>query len=373
MARSYGALKVAVWEAGSGFRNLTQLAQWCYVLLISQPQLNNLGVLPYTPEKWVRFASGLTHETLDAGLGELDYLRYIVVDLDTGELLVRTFIKHDKVWQQPSLITNARKLIREVESDIIRGHLTARHPWLLTAESRDEIEQYELAVENEAHSQNHTPVETGVETPLGSRAPAGPGAGEGPGVGAAARHLKSISSTTAPSYDDEPELEQPEDPAAAEEAPTEATIRAACTQFGADLNIVEPYARQLPAIVFAATVTKHAGKVKRGSADDVPALFVRLLQSEVKARAKTAAATVAAPDREATRLPEAERPKPATGEDWVRHVVPTLTRHPFPKVEQLIRGRANFESWTAAELDHRLELAHTIHADGEPDLDAPAA
>lgn len=370
MARSYGALKVAVWEAGSGFRNLTQLAQWCYVLLISQPQLNNLGVLPYTPEKWVRFASGLTHETLDTGLGELDYLRYIVVDLDTGELLVRTFIKHDKVWQQPSLITNARKLIREVESDVIRGHLTARHPWLLTAETRDQIEAYELAVESEVHSQKHTPVETGVETPLGSRAPAGPGAGEGPGEGAAAK-VSSTSSTTESHYAEEPDLG---DSAAAQESPTEATIRDACKRFGADRNVVEPLARQLPAAVFAATVTKHAAKVKRGSAEDVPAVFVHLLKAELKTQALAIAATVAPPNREATRLPEAERPKPATGEQRILVVVPTLAAHPFERVEETVRAWAKAESWTDAETTKRIALARQLHAEAaEPELEPTAA
>lgn len=373
MARSYGALKVAVWEAGSGFRNLTQLAQWCYVLLISQPQLNNLGVLPYTPEKWVRFAAGLTHQTLDSGLEELDQLRYIVVDLDTGELLVRTFIKHDKVWQQPSLITNARKLIREVESDEIRGHLTGRHPWLLTAQTRDEIEAYELSVENEAHSQEKTPVEsplkTPPDTPLGSRARAGPGAGEGPGVGAAAE-ASSTSSTTNSHYAEEPELEEP---AAAQASPTEQNIRAACTRFGADLNVVEPLARQLPAAIFAATVTKHAAKVRRGAALDVPAVFVHLLKAELKDQAK-AAANIAPPNREATRLPEAERPTAATGDERIRVVVPTLSAHPFERVEQTVRAWAKAESWTDAETAGRLELARSLHAAAvEPDLEPTAA
>lgn len=359
MARSYGALKVAVWEPTSGFRNLTQLAQWAYVLLISQPQINNLGVLPFTPEKWVRFAFGMRHETLDEALTELDELRYIVVDRETGELLVRTFIKHDKVWQQPSLATNARKLIREVESDRIRGLLTSRHPWLLTSESRETIEAYELAVENEQQSQEKTPagspLKTPPDSPLGSRAPAGAGAGEGSGVGAAAE-VSSTSNTTNSHY---AETEQPGDPAAAVESPTESDIREACTRFGADLNVVEPIARQLPGAVFAATVTKHAAKVKRGSVDDVPAHFVHLLKAELKDQARAAAKH--APPMPPTRLPENERPVKATGEDWVRHIVPTLTRHPFERVAALIAERAEAEDWTPAELEQRQHLALELH------------
>lgn len=374
MARSYGAIKVAVWEAGSDFRELTPHAQYGYFLLISQPQLNNLGVLPYTPEKWTRFAAGLTRETLDEALAELDYLHYIVVDTGTAELLVRTFIRHDKVWQQPSLITNARKLIREVESDTIRTLLTARHPWLLTSQPKHEIEEYELTRETQEQSQEKTPLDTplntGVETPLGSRAHAGPGAGEGPGVGAAAKP-SSTSSTTAASNDEEPELEPLQDPAAAVENPTESDIRAACQRFGADLNVVEPIARQLPGAIFAAVVMKHTVKVARGSAREVPALFVDLLKRELKDQAKAVAKTTRV--MPPTRLPEADRPKPATGEDRIRLIVPTLTAHPFERVEETVRTWARAESWTPDELGHRLQLAHTIHGEHhEPDLDHAA-
>lgn len=169
MARSYGALKVAVWEPGSDFRSLSLLAQWGYVLLISQPQLNNLGIVPYTPEKWVRFAAGLNQETLAVALVELQNNRYVVVDVEAAELLVRTFIKHDKIWQQPKLITNARRLIREVESPGIRDVLVTRHPWLLDSSSKADIEEYEIAMETlrdtPIGSSAHTPSDTPSDTP----------------------------------------------------------------------------------------------------------------------------------------------------------------------------------------------------------------
>lgn len=130
MPRSHGIIHVTVWEVGSGFRNLALDAQWAYEMLISQPQINNLGLLPYTPEKWWRFAHDLTLDRLTVSLETLEDEHMTVTDPSTGELLVRTFIKHDRIWKHPKLVTNARKLIREVESQRIRDQLLDAHPWL---------------------------------------------------------------------------------------------------------------------------------------------------------------------------------------------------------------------------------------------------
>lgn len=133
-----------MWEVGSDFRGLSLDSQWAYEMLVSQPQINNLGLLPYTPEKWWRFAADLTAVRLHQALTQLEQAAMTVTDSETGELLVRTFIKHDRIWKQPKLVTNARKLIREVESHPIRSYLLDRHPWLIEESwSHDKIERHE--------------------------------------------------------------------------------------------------------------------------------------------------------------------------------------------------------------------------------------
>jgi hypothetical protein len=145
--RSHGIINVAVWEVGSDFRTYTLDTQWAYEMLISQPAINNLGLLPYTPEKWWRFAADLTVDRLTAALNTLEDARMTVTDPSTGELLVRTFIKHDRIWKQPKLVTNARKLIREVESERIRTYLLDRHPWLSDDTwNQTKIERHETGV-----------------------------------------------------------------------------------------------------------------------------------------------------------------------------------------------------------------------------------
>jgi hypothetical protein len=145
-------------------------------MLMSQPQLNNLGVLPYAPEKWYRLAAGLTGDQLDGILAELEHDTYVVIDRDTDELLIRTFITHDKIWAQPKLVTNARKLIREVESPGIRQTLVDRHPWLVDDSDKAAIEASENLWKERG---NETPSETPSETPIPTRARAGSGSGPG--------------------------------------------------------------------------------------------------------------------------------------------------------------------------------------------------
>lgn len=166
MSRSHGVIKVEVWEAVSDFRRLYLDAQWAYAMLVSQPLINNLGVLPYVPEKWARLSLDLTPQRLRHALDQLEEQRYTVTDEATAELLIRTFIRHDKVWSQPKLVTNARRLIREVESPPIRDYLLSEHPWLTDETwSGEKIRRHENR-RRPRDTPSETPSDTPSETPI---------------------------------------------------------------------------------------------------------------------------------------------------------------------------------------------------------------
>lgn len=166
MARSHARVQTSVWGPGSSFRDLSMAAQWAYIMLLAQPQINNLGMLPYTPEKWTRLAHGLQLEGLEAALLELQQGNFIMVNSPTAELLVRTFVKHDKVWSQWQLVKNARGLIEEVESWEIRDYLTSRHPWLVKPWNTEQIKAHETG--------QNTPLDSPLDTPLSQPAEGGP-------------------------------------------------------------------------------------------------------------------------------------------------------------------------------------------------------
>lgn len=284
MARSYGVLKTTAWAPGSDFRQLDPLAQWAFAMLISQPQISNLGLLAYTPEKWARLAVGLTVEIVEGAIACLEAGGYVIVDVETGELLVRTFITHDKVWSQPKLVSNARKLIREVESDRIRSVLVERHPWLLDGSSKDEIAAFEEARESltegvsKGVSDGHTEgVSDGLSIP-GSP----PRARTAAGAGAGSSSRRGTGPRTEASYDSSDDRE----PAAADparEAPRESAVAAVIAELpGADLDthrVVEPLARQLPAVLFDDIATRLRDRIRTGSASNPPGLLVTMLQT----------------------------------------------------------------------------------------------
>lgn len=130
MARKHGVLKVEIWEPGSDFRLLKRAAQRAYLLLLSQPTINNCGVLAYTPERWAMYAVDDTVRGLERAFRELSVAGFVVLDARTREILVRTFIKHDQISEQPNLVKSAKKQFREVESLTIKRTLSALYPWV---------------------------------------------------------------------------------------------------------------------------------------------------------------------------------------------------------------------------------------------------
>lgn len=94
MARSHAKITTAVWRDPAWTR-LTARAQWLYMLLLSQQSLSLVGSLDTTPGKWATLANGVTREAIDVALAELEEHRFVVLDHDTGELLIRSFTRHD--------------------------------------------------------------------------------------------------------------------------------------------------------------------------------------------------------------------------------------------------------------------------------------
>jgi len=269
-----------MWEPGSDFRQLSPMAQWAYTMLLSQPQITNLGLLAFTPEKWVRLANGLTAPHMEAAIGELEEHRYLLIDRETGDLLVRTFIKHDRVFAQPALTTNARSLIRSVESDTIRNYLIERHPWLIETDwNKTKIETYEDGyVEPEK-----TPPERGLEeNERGvfekSKEAQVLDAGSGAGPGSSSRRekdqlLEGSAAAEKDSGDDR-------------EAPRLGEIQQAVDDLNDhdDLTIrqVEPLALAIPRTVFCDVVERHKRRLADGDVRNETGLFVHLLRGTVK-------------------------------------------------------------------------------------------
>ena len=120
MARDYCQIKVRIWHDGE-FTSLSGNAQRLYIYLCSQPKLDMAGVTPWRPRLAARSASDWTTETVEDALAELEQSMYVLLDDDTDELLVRSFIRNDELLKSPNLTKAMVKAWRSIDSTILRG------------------------------------------------------------------------------------------------------------------------------------------------------------------------------------------------------------------------------------------------------------
>lgn len=119
MARSEARLVVSIWS-DPDFLALTGSAQRLFMFLVSQPDLAHDGVIALRERRWSKAAAGMTTAQIAADLDELSAARFVVVDADAEELLIRSFIRRDKVYRQPNVLRAAADHIATVSSALIK-------------------------------------------------------------------------------------------------------------------------------------------------------------------------------------------------------------------------------------------------------------
>ena len=132
MARNHGRVYAAIWLDPT-FTALSVGPQRLYMFLLSQPNMSHLGVLPLTERRWLRAVDGYTHDSIEADIKALVATRFVVVDEDTEELLVRTLFRNDNVYKQPNTLKAAISSVPAIVSQGIRTTL------------RDEVARVDLA------------------------------------------------------------------------------------------------------------------------------------------------------------------------------------------------------------------------------------
>ena len=120
MAQDFAPLFRSIW-LDDDWRGLSMDAQHVYAMLMSHPNRNAAGVLPIAIKKWVRLARDLTVDRLEAALTELDGKGFIVLDDETDEVLVRSYIRRAKVYTHIRLLANALREVSEIESPRLRS------------------------------------------------------------------------------------------------------------------------------------------------------------------------------------------------------------------------------------------------------------
>ncbi|MGC5033051.1 hypothetical protein [Micromonospora sp. DT229] len=120
MARSEARLSVSIWT-DPDFLALAPDAQRMFMFLISQPDLAHDGVIALRERRWSKSAAGLTRTDVEKALLDLAAARFVVIDEDAEELLIRSFIRRDKVYRQPNVLRAAQDHLEVVTSPIVRA------------------------------------------------------------------------------------------------------------------------------------------------------------------------------------------------------------------------------------------------------------
>lgn len=103
MSRTHARLKVTVWSDPE-FRGLPGPVQRMYFVLLSQRELSLAGVMPWMPTRLSALAVDSTIDTVEAEVRALAEKRYVYLDEDLEEVLVRTFIRHDGLLASPNMV-----------------------------------------------------------------------------------------------------------------------------------------------------------------------------------------------------------------------------------------------------------------------------
>jgi hypothetical protein len=122
MARSYGRFTTDIWR-DQKFRALDRDSQWAYFMLGTQPDISAAGMLPLTIRRWSKYASDGASDALSDALFRLAEKRFLVIDEDTEELLVRSFAKWDGGINNDKRRPVVLEAAAAVVSPVLRGVL----------------------------------------------------------------------------------------------------------------------------------------------------------------------------------------------------------------------------------------------------------
>lgn len=122
--RTEARLFTRIWDDDPEWTARSLAAQWAYMMLVSQRDLEHHGGIALRIPRWTHLASDLTETVLTAAVDELTEHRFVIVDRDYGELFVRSLVREDRVYKQPNVLRSAADRLSEVRSPAI---LAAMH------------------------------------------------------------------------------------------------------------------------------------------------------------------------------------------------------------------------------------------------------
>lgn len=122
MARDHARILTSIWN-DDDFRALPVDAQHTYLTAVSHPGLTYAGVLDYRPGRIAALAADGTAKKITAAIVKLERRRFVVLDRDTEELLIRTYVRHDGVLNRENMGKALASAMKRLTSQRLKGVL----------------------------------------------------------------------------------------------------------------------------------------------------------------------------------------------------------------------------------------------------------
>lgn len=119
MARDHARVNVTIW-GDPNFRRLPPPAQHLYMLLWTAPDLSYCGVHDWRPARLTGLAEGWTRQAIETAAACLEARHFLVIDHDTEEVMIRSWIRWDGLMKQPRMAISCITAYASVASPTIR-------------------------------------------------------------------------------------------------------------------------------------------------------------------------------------------------------------------------------------------------------------
>lgn len=107
--------------ASDEWRQLPMCAQWLYTHLLSSPTLSYAGVADWRPARIAKMCQDATAASIESAALHLERDLLLVIDRDTEEALIRSYVRNDGILAKPNVAIAFAKAWQAVASAPIRG------------------------------------------------------------------------------------------------------------------------------------------------------------------------------------------------------------------------------------------------------------
>ncbi|MBU8830858.1 hypothetical protein [Mycolicibacterium goodii] len=118
--KDHAEINLAIW-GDDDWLDLTPPAQHLYFVLWTSPQLSYCGAGEWHVGRIAAMAKGWTVQAVEAAAAELSRELFLIIDTNTEEFLLRSWIKHDALWKKPNMAVSMANARAALASRVLRG------------------------------------------------------------------------------------------------------------------------------------------------------------------------------------------------------------------------------------------------------------